>query len=100
MGPLCSEDDLPVPANGKKACVPIMSSDLECELTCNDNYHFGTSVDISPQYCRNGEWDFQRNGQSVPDCVGEWRIVASICQVTNCIVRWSIGLGCSHLALV
>ena len=75
VAPLCSEDDLPVPANGNKSCKIIMSHDLKCELTCSANHHFGTSLDISPQYCRNGEWDFQRDGQSVPDCVGEVNIV-------------------------
>ena len=75
VAPLCSEDDLPVPANGNKSCKAIMSHDLKCELTCSANHHFGTSLDISPQYCRNGEWDFKRDSQSVPDCVGELNIV-------------------------
>ena len=91
VAPLCSEDDLPVPANGNKSCKAIMSHDLKCELTCSANHHFGTSLDISPQYCRNGEWDFQRDGQSVPDCVGEVKYCT--CKIyTSILVKQPIAL--------
>ena len=65
--PPCAKEQLPVPANGDVSCGQRVDG-LKCTLTCREMFAFGSSVDFSPQYCRNGVWDYQLDGQNFPSC--------------------------------
>ena len=65
--PPCAKEQLPVPANGDVSCEQWPDA-LRCTLTCQDMFAFGSSVDFSPQYCRDGVWDYQRYKQNLPSC--------------------------------
>ena len=68
--PQCAEEQLPIPGNGSVHCTQ-REDDLKCTLTCQDMFAFGSSVDVSPQYCQNGIWEFQRDEIEIPDCQRE-----------------------------
>ena len=68
--PPCAEEQLTVPKNGSVSCVQTDDA-LKCTLTCQDKFVFGSSVDISPQYCRDGIWDYRREEIDIPDCQRE-----------------------------
>ena len=66
----CAEEQLRVPGNGSVNCVQ-RTSDLKCTLTCENMFKFGASADFSPQYCRDGVWDYQEDEVDIPDCERE-----------------------------
>ena len=68
--PVCAEEQLPVPGNGSVHCT-TRQDDLKCVLACKDMFVFGPAVDVTPQYCRDGVWEFQRDEIEIPDCQGE-----------------------------
>lgn len=68
--PPCAKEQLRVPANGDVSCEQRVDG-LKCTLTCQAMFAFGSSVDFSPQYCRNGIWDYQHDGQKISDCERE-----------------------------
>ena len=65
--PPCAEEQLPVPGNGSVSCKQ-REDDLQCKLTCHNMFKFGSSDDFSPQYCRDGVWDYQKDKIEIPDC--------------------------------
>ena len=69
--PPCKEEQLPVPGNGSVKCVERGPNDLKCTLTCKDMFKFGSSMDISPQYCRDGVWEYQKDKVEIPNCQRE-----------------------------
>ena len=68
---MCKKEQLPVPGNGSVKCVERRPNGLKCTLTCKDTFKFGSSVDFSPQYCRDGVWDYQIDKVEIPNCQRE-----------------------------
>ena len=64
------QEQLPVPGNSSVSCEKIEDG-LKCKITCSPMFKFGSSEDFSPQYCRNGIWDYQRDKIEFPDCQRE-----------------------------
>lgn len=60
---------LPVPNHGAVDCSRT-SYGLSCLLTCDDDYHFASTYDPSPQTCVEGIWQYERERQTIPDCEG------------------------------
>ena len=69
--PPCIQEQLPVSGNGSVTCVQRGPNDLKCTLTCKDMFKFGSSADFSPQYCRDGVWDYQKDQVEIPNCQRE-----------------------------
>ena len=68
--PPCVEKQLPVPGNGSVVCTPN-GYGLRCTLTCKDMFVSEAIQSISPQYCRDGVWDFEDQKHEIPDCQRE-----------------------------
>ena len=73
--PPCAEEQLPVPENSSVTCSKIEDG-LKCELKCHPMFKVSSSEDVSPQYCHDGLWDFQRDKIEIPGCQRELACVS------------------------
>ena len=65
--PSCAEEQLPVPGHSSVTCSEAEDG-LKCELECHPMFKVSSSEGVSPQYCHDGVWDFQRDKIEIPDC--------------------------------
>lgn len=61
---------LPNLQDGNSNCRSIRGK-LVCNLECDVDKEFTSSVNPSPQICINGEWSYQRMQVPFPTCEGE-----------------------------
>ena len=68
----CSKlPDLP---NGVVNCNNYITG-KSCDLTCQVGYGFTTSEDPSPQYCIDGQWNYQKRQKAFPTCQGVYCVL-------------------------